>query len=332
MNEITKERFAECVVDRLAGFDVDQRRCVKTAVLEEIDNYIVYAPEEAAKIIKEPLLMLEKFLRIKHGEGLSDSTLSLYKFNLTHFISHTVKNLVEISADDIRSYLNCKVTDGLSLAYANSIRASISSFFNWMFDEEYIDRNPMRRVKRIKTQRELQPCFNEIEVDALRRAAAKEPRDLALVDFLLSTGCRVSEVCSVNLSDVAFSARRLRVIGKGNKQRVVYLTDVAVCTLKAYLRTRKDENEALFVSKRAPHERINPRGIQVALNNLGRIAHVENVHPHRFRHTCCTRLLCRGMELQDVSRILGHANVNTTMWYNNTSDDYIDSKFRQYSF
>lgn len=332
MKAIAKELFANSVVARLSDLDAEQQRCVKTAILEEIDNYIIYTPEEAAEIIKEPLLMLDKFLSVKHSEGLSTNTLKLYKFNITHFISHTVKTLMEISSDDIRNYLNCKVTGGLSLAYANNIRASISSFFNWMFDYEYIDRNPMCRVKRIKYERELQPCFNEIEIDALRRAAARNPRNLALVDFMLSTGCRVSEVCSVNQNDVNFAARRLRVTGKGNKQRIVYLTDVAICTLKAYLMTRNDDNDALFVNNRVPHDRITPRSIQAALKDLGKLAHIENVHPHRFRHTCCTRLLCRGMELQNVSRILGHANVNTTMYYNNTTDDYIDGKFRQFSF
>ena len=332
MNNIAKELFANHVVDRLDDLDIAQKEKVKSAIFEEIDHYVIYTPEEAAEIIKEPLLMLERFLRIKKYEGLSALTLDLYKSNITNFIGTTVKKVVEITADDIRDYLNHKVADGMALSSANTIRSTLSSFFSWMLDEDYITKNPMRKVNPIKYERELQPAFNEIEVDALRRAAGSDPRNIALIDFLLSTGCRVSEVCNADIGDIGFSGKRCRVTGKGNKQRIVYLTDVAICTLKAYLRTRNDENDALFVNKRNPHDRMNPRGIQFVLNEIGKTAHVENVHPHRFRHTCCTRLLCRGMELQNVSRILGHANVNTTMLYNNTTDEYIDSKFRQYSF
>ena len=333
MNNITKDLFVNSVLKRLEpiGLSVGQMECVKDAIFQEMDSYIIYTPEEAAKIIEEPLLLLDKFLKIKKGEGLSVGTIHLYKFNITHFISHTIKKVIEINPDDIRNYLNKKVDSGSSLAYANNIRSSLSSFFSWMYDEEYIIRNPICRVKKMKTDRVLQPAFNDIEVDAIRRAACSDPRDLALVDFLLSTGCRVSEVCSVNITDINFTSKKLYVLGKGNKKRIVYLTDVAVCTIKEYLKNRKDDNESLFVNKRAPHERITVRGIQVALKKIGQKAHVENVHPHRFRHTCCTRLLCRGMELQNVSKILGHANVNTTMWYNNTADEYIDIKFRQYA-
>ena len=332
MNSNSKERFANRVVDRLTNFDISQRNAVRSAIMEEINDYVVYSPEEVAEIIQEPLLILEKFLQVKKFEGLSIGTIGLYKFNITHFISHTIKKVMEITSDDVRNYINSKVIDGSSISYANSIRSSLASFFSWMYDEEYINRNPMRKVNRIKHERELQPAYSEIEIDALRRAASQSPRELALIDFLLSTGCRVSEACNVDIMDIDFTAKKLRVIGKGNKPRVVYLTNVAVSTLKAYLRTRKDDELALFVGTRSPHKRLTPRGIQVILRSIGERAHVENVHPHRFRHTCCTRLLCRGMELQNVSRILGHSNVNTTMWYDNTSEEHVDMQFRQFSY
>lgn len=332
MNSIAKEKFADRVAERLTEFDEAQKKYVKSAILEEMQYHVVYTPEEVAEIIAEPLKMLEKFLHVKSFEGFSKGTIKLYKFNVTHFISSIIKPIGEITADDIRDYLNQKVVNGTSLSYANNIRSSLSSFFWWIFNENFIPRNPMLKVSRIKYQHEQQPAFNEIEIDRIRKAAANDPRDIALVDFLLSTGCRVSEVRNADILDVNFDKRKLNVIGKGNKSRIVYLTDVAASSLKSYLMNRKDDECALFVSNISPHKRLSVKGIQVILSSIGKNAHVENVHPHRFRHTCCTRLLCRGMPIQDVARILGHDNVNTTMLYNNTTNDYIDGKFRQYSF
>lgn len=331
MNSIAKERFADQVAERLTEFDEAQKKYVKSVIIEEMQHYVVYTPEEAAEIITEPLKMLEKFLRVKNFEGLSKGTIKLYKFQITHFVGSVIKPIDEVTADDIRDYLNKKVNEGASLQYANNIRASLASFFWWIFNEDLIPKNPMFKVHRIKCERELQPAFNEIEIDRIRKVASNNPRDIALVDFLLSTGCRVSEACDANIEDISFEKKKLRVVGKGNKKRIVYLTDVSACSIKAYLAHRKDDNNALFVSAKR-HTRLTPRGTQIILSNIGKEAHVEDVHPHRFRHACCTRLLGRGMPIQDVARILGHSNVNTTMVYNNTSDDYIDSKFRQYSF
>ena len=138
--------------------------------------------------------------------------------------------------------------------------------------------------------------------------------------------------CRCAIGFVGKLTKKLFVVGKGNKKRIVYLTDVAVCSLKSYLKSRTDNNDSLFVTSKSPYKRMTPKSIQCMVKKIGAAAHVENVHPHRFRHTCCTRLLCRGMPIQNVSRILGHANVNTTMWYNNTSDEHVDSNFRLYSF
>ena len=332
MNTNAKELFAERVINRLSDFSAYQRNCVKNAILEEMTDFVVYTPEEVAEIIKEPLTMLDRFLKAKLMEGCSKNTTKLYKFNITRFIGCTIKPIDEITADDVRNYLNRRVTEGASLVYANNIRDSLSSFFLWIFNEDYITKNPMFKIRRIKCDRGLQPAFSEVEIDAIRRVSNNNPRDIAIVDFLLSTGCRVSEMCNTNITDINFEKKRLNVIGKGNKRRTVYLTDVAVSTLKAYLRTRKDDNAALFVTRKKPNSRISSDGIQALLRKIGAAAHVENVHPHRFRHACCTRLLNRGMSIQDVAKILGHSNVNTTMCYNNTNDEFIENRFHQFSY
>ena len=327
-NTATKERFAERVIDRLDGISDEQKGLVKTAILDEIQNYVVYSPEEAAEIILEPLKILDRYLKIRFQNGLAKGTISHYKYIVTNFICSIAKQIDDITTDDIRGYLNKKVTDGLSLQYVDNIRASLSAFFVWIFDEEYINRNPMKKIPPIKLYDELKPAFSSIEIDAIRRAVSGNLRDRAMVDFLLSTGCRVSELCNADISDISFEKKKMFVVGKGNKKRIVYLTDVSVCSLKAYLGRRTDDNPALFVTSKRPFRRMTPSGIRRILHAIEKDAHVEDVHPHRFRHTCCTSLLCRGMSLQDVSKILGHANVGTTMRYNNTPDEYIDNKFR----
>lgn len=327
----TKDRFVESVTKKLP-FDDEQKKTVSDILNKELDNYVIHSTEEANHILKEPLEMLDYYKKIRIAEGAAKSTMKQYTYVLNCFFKCIPKKLSDINSTDIRDFLNAFITDGGSISYVNTIRSYLSAFFDWLYNDEYIDKNPMRKVGRIKVNKNLKPSFNEIEVDTLRRVASSNIRDLALIDFLLSTGCRVAEVQNANISDVNFSGKKLHVVGKGNKKRIVYLTDVATASLTRYLQSRKDKNEALFVSDRSPHDRLSIEGIQALLRRVGKTAHINNVHPHRFRHTCCTRLLCRGMSLQDVARILGHEDVNTTMLYNNTSDEYIDNRFRRFSF
>ena len=192
------------------------------------------------------------------------------------------------------------------------MRKVLSSFFSWLHDEEFIPRNPCRAVKSIKYDKVLRLPFSGEELERLK-SACTNARDIALIHFLHATGCRVSEVVSVDVSDVDFQNRELVVYGKGGKERTVYLTQVASMYLEEYLKKRKDGSKALFTGKGS--NRIQKNGIEAAVKRIGERAGVDNVHPHRFRRTLATELISRGAAIQDVQMILGHEDIRTTQVY-----------------
>jgi site-specific recombinase XerD len=170
--------------------------------------------------------------------------------------------------------------------------------------------------------------YSAVELERIRSACGNI-RDLALVDFLYATGCRVSEVSHLDISDIDFDNLECTVIGKGNKERIVYLSDVAAMHLQEYLQGRKDVSEALFSGKGS--DRLSKNGIEAALKRIGKKAKVENVHPHRFRRTLATNLLDRGMNIQDVAKILGHADLKTTQIYCFISQKNVKVAYQRYA-
>ena len=200
----------------------------------------------------------------------------------------------------------------------DNMRKVLSSFFSWLHDEEFLPRNPCRAVKSIKYDKVIRLPLSGEDMEKLKNAC-RNARDIALVHFLHATGCRVSEVVSVDVTDVDFQKRELVVYGKGGKERTVYLTPVAAMYLEKYLQTRKDNNKALFTGKGS--SRLKKNGIEAVMKRLGERAGVNNVHPHRFRRTLATELIARGAALQDVQMILGHEDIRTTQVY-----VYVDKK------
>lgn len=183
-------------------------------------------------------------------------------------------------------------------------------------------------IFQIKCKKTIKKPYTAIELEKLRKAC-DNVRDIALVEFLYSTGCRVTEVSNLNISDIDFDTMQCTVLGKGNKERIVYLTEVATMYLHEYLSTRKSLSEALFVGKGG--KRLSKNGIEVLLKRLGEKAKVENVHPHRYRRTLATNLLDHGMNIQDVATILGHADLKTTQIYCYISQKNVQSAYRKFA-
>ena len=207
-------------------------------------------------------------------------------------------------------------------------RRCYSSFFSWLSAEGLIGRNPCAAIKQIKYRKEVKKPYSAAEMEKLRRACGNK-RDLALLDFLYCTGCRVSEVARLNIDDIDFENMECTVLGKGNKERTVYLSEVAAMNLGEYLASREDGNEALFTGKGT--ERLGKNGIEVLLKRLGKKAGVINVHPHRYRRTLATNLLDRGMNIQDVAVILGHADLKTTQVYCYISQKNVKNAYSKYA-
>lgn len=257
--------------------------------------------------------LLRKYLATKRIEGKSEKTIKRYADLLSTFISRLDRRLHEITAFDIRLYLSMyKEQRKVKNRTLDNMRKVLSSFFGWLHDEEFLPRNPCRAVKSIKYDKVLRLPFSGEELEKLK-SACTNTRDIALVHFLHATGCRVSEVVSVDITDIDFQNRQLVVYGKGGKERTVYLTPVAAMYLEKYLQTRKDNNKALFTGKGS--SRLKKNGIEAVMKRLGERAGVNNVHPHRFRRTLATELIARGAALQDVQMILGHEDIRTTQVY-----------------
>lgn len=273
--------------------------------------------------------LLKKFVATKRIEGTAESTLRRYADENLKLIRFLHKPLYEVTTYDLRFYLSVRRQQGgLSNRTLDGMRRCYSSFFNWLSAEGLIGHNPCAALAQIKYRKQVKKPYSAVELEKLRKACGSI-RDLALVDFLYCTGCRVSEVSRLDIADIDFEHMECTVIGKGNKERVVYLSDVAGMHLQEYLKGRDDMSDALFIGKRG--RRLSKNGIEAMLKRLGKDAGVENVYPHRYRRTLATNLLDRGMNIQDVAAILGHADLKTTQIYCYISQKNVKAAYRKYA-
>ena len=258
---------------------------------------------------------LKMFLDAKRIEGCSERTLNYYNSTVLHLLKNIKESVRKITTEEIRAYLvdyqkinNCgKVT-------VDNIRRNISSFFSWLEEEDYILKSPMRRIHKIKTKTVVKETISDESIEKIRDSCL-EMRDLAIVDLLYSTGIRVGELVKLNITDIDFEERECIVFGKGDKERKVYFDAKAKLHLKNYIESRNDSNPALFVTLDAPHDRLKISGVEIRLRQLGRNLKIERVHPHKFRRTMATRAIDKGMPIEQVQKILGHSQIDTTMKY-----------------
>ena len=274
----------------------------------------------------------DMFLATLIVENKSNRTIEQYNLHLTQFVNYfTGKDAKDIDATGIRSFLYAyKKNRGISNLSLNNKRSAISSFFSWLVDEEYIDKDPTRKIKKIKVTKKKKKAFTADEMERMR-IACTDIRDRALIEMLACTGCRVSELSNISLNDVDFLRKKVRIVGKGDKERTVFISDTAMIYLNRYLETRQDNNIALFVSKRFPYDRLRKDGIERVVRDLGRMCNVY-AHPHKFRRTLCTNLIMRGMPLQNVAILMGHADINMTAnVYYDASDRAIEYEYIRYA-
>ena len=274
----------------------------------------------------------DMFLATLLIENKSKRTIEQYNLHLTQFAEFfTYKEVKDIDATDIRNFLYAyKQSRGISNISLNNKRSAISSFFSWLADEEYIDKDPTRKIKKIKVTKKKKKAFTADEMERMR-IACTDIRDRALIEMLACTGCRVSELSNISLNDVDFLRKKVRIVGKGDKERTVFISDTAMIYLNKYLETRQDNNIALFTSKRFPYDRLQKDGIERVVRDLGRMCNVY-AHPHKFRRTLCTNLIMRGMPLQNVAILMGHADINMTAGtYYDASDQMIEYEYIRYA-
>ena len=231
-------------------------------------------------------------------------------------LSTVGKQVKHINTDDLRRYLtNYQEENNSSRVTIDNIRRILSSFFSWLEEENYIMKSPVRRIHKIKTTSTIKDTYSDEALEQMRDDCV-DLRDLALIDMLASTGMRVGElVLLLNRSDINFEERECVVLGKGNKERIVYFDARTKLHLKQYLDSRTDNNEALFVSLKASYNRLKIGGVEVRIRNIGKRLNIQKAHPHKFRRTLATMAIDKGMPIEQLQQLLGHKRIDTTLQY-----------------
>lgn len=259
--------------------------------------------------------LVEKFLSAKAIEGCSPKTINYYKQTINNMYKYIDKSFVCISTDDLRHYLiDYQINGNLSRVTVDNVRRILSSFFGWLEDEDYILKSPVRRIHKVKSITTIKDTYSD-EALEIMRDNCDNLRDLAIIDMLASTGMRVGEMVLLNRCDVDFQERECVVLGKGSKERIVYFDARTKLHLKNYLASRQDNNPALFVTLKAPHQRLQIGGIERRLRDIGKKLKIQQVHPHKFRRTLATIAIDKGMPIEQLQKLLGHQRIDTTLQY-----------------
>lgn len=258
---------------------------------------------------------VELFLSAKRIEGCSEKSLKYYKATIEAMLNEIQKDVKHIVTDDIRGYLTeYQKKKNSSKVTIDNIRRILSSFYSWLEDEDYILKSPVRRIHKVKSISTIKETYTD-EMLEIMRDKCDNLRDLALIDILASTGIRVGELVLLNIEDINFIERECVVLGKGNKERIVYFDARTKIHLQNYLESRTDDNHALFTSLKAPYNRLKIGGVESRLRELGKKLNIHKVHPHKFRRTLATKAIDKGMPVEQLQRLLGHQRIDTTMQY-----------------
>lgn len=278
-------------------------------------NFYNYDVIEIKENKKDSIDYAELFIASKKVEGCSERTIEYYKTTIDNMLLELNKDIKIIDTDDLRNYLTTyQQKNNCSKVTIDNVRRILSSYFSWLEDEDYIIKSPIRRIHKIKTSKIVRETYSDEILEKLRDGC-EEIRDLALIDFLSSTGVRVGELVKLNRNDINFDDRSCIVFGKGSKEREVYFDARTKLHLERYLKTRKDNNPALFVSLLAPYDRLEISGVEIRLRKLGKDLELQRVHPHKFRRTMATKAIDKGMPIEQVQRLLGHTKIDTTLQY-----------------
>lgn len=305
-----------------------QAEKLQSVLLHELWNYEVLECGNKKEDAKQNYV--ELFLSAKRIEGCSEKSLKYYYATIQAMLESVGKEIKHIETEDIRGYLTQYQTKKKSSRVTiDNIRRILSSFFSWLEDEDYILKSPIRRIHKVKTVSNIKETYTD-EALELMRDSCIEIRDLAIIDMLASTGMRVGEMVLLNREDVNFAERECVVFGKGDKERIVYFDARTKIHLQNYLQSRTDNNTALFVSLKSPHERLKIGGIEVRLRELGKKLGIPKVHPHKFRRTLATMAIDKGMPVEQLQRLLGHQRIDTTMQYAMVKQSNVKLAHRKY--
>ena len=286
--------------------------------LKEVLLYTFYNIEVTSikyELVEDTTDYAKMFIAAKRIEGCSERTLNYYETTIRVMIEKLSKKVNSIETEDLRNYLSeYQAKNNCSKVTIDNVRRILSSFFAWLEDEDYIMKSPVRRIHKVKATQTVKETYTDEELEEMRDACV-EIRDLAMVDFLASTGVRVGELVNLDRVDIDMQERSCVVLGKGGKEREVYFDARTKIHLQNYLNSRTDNNPALFVSLLRPYDRLKISGVEIRLRELGKRINIKKIHPHKFRRTMATKAIDKGMPIEQVQVLLGHRKIDTTLQY-----------------
>jgi integrase/recombinase XerD len=306
---------------------------LREIIEEVIYDYDIKPQERGLAVIDDMRDKILLYLATKKLNGLSDLTLGNYKRRLIIFSDYIRKDVSDITTMDIRRYLVVYGTQRkIQRSTMNTVISEIKSFFEWLVDEEYIIKNPMRQIKSTKNHTRVRKSLSEEELEKLRDACVTL-RERAIIEMYYATGCRLSELISVNINDINWMELSFKVIGKGNKERIIYFTPRANLYLQKYLNDRKSTtpNSPLFIQCKVPFKRLSCKAVQNEVSGIAKRAGFErHIYPHLLRHTLATLALKHGASLTTIQATLGHSNPSTTVIYAQTDQENTKNEYRKY--
>lgn len=320
IGEVLKQLEGKLEEKQLKTVEKALYKCLKNREIREKQIVLPKNNDEA----------LDYFISAKKIEGCSVKSLNYYYTTLVKMLEKVNAIYFSITTEDIRNYLsdyqeNCRV----SKATIDNMRRIISSFFSWLENEDYIMKSPARRIKKVRVGKVVKEIYTEESIELMRQNC-KNLRDLAIIDMLYSTGMRVGELVRLNVADIDFENKECIVLGKGNKQRKVYFDAKTKIHLQQYLKSRKDNGQALFVSQLYPYNRLRISGVEIALRKIGEKLHINKVHPHKFRRTLATKAIDKGMPIEQVQHLLGHTKIDTTLGYAMVDDENVKISHKKF--
>lgn len=323
-----KESFINEVIKEMTPY----LNCQQIQKLNEILNIGLCGKEIISNQEKSDsdLDIIGKFISAKRVEGLSEKSLHYYQTTIKTMYEHIGKRTQNISTEDLREYLSSyQEKNHSSRVTIDNIRRILSTFFSWLEDENYIMKSPIRRIHKIKAATIVKEVYSDESLEKMRDSCSNM-RDLVLIDILASTGMRVGELVRLNKADVNFVERECKVLGKGNKERIVYFDARTKIHLQEYLNARSDNNEALFVGLKAPFNRISIGAIELRIRKLGVELEIKRSHPHKFRRTLATKAIDKGMPIEQLQVLLGHKRIDTTLQYAMVNQANVKASHKKY--
>lgn len=324
-----KEQIINDIIQKMLPHLNNEKLEILKKSLEEVlkDKKVEKGGEEK---VESNFDYVTKFISAKRIEGCSEKSLFYYENTIKHMLNQINKEIKHIETDDLRLYLTeYQTKNQINKVTIDNIRRILSSFFSWLEDENYILKSPARRIHKVKSTLCVKNTYTDEEIELMRDSCENE-RDLAIIDMLASTGMRVGEMVKIKKNDVNFLERECVVLGKGDKQRTVYFDARTKIHLQKYLKTRKDDSSALFVSLKKPNSALGIGGIENLIKRLGKKAKIDKAHPHKFRRTLATGAIDKGMPIEQVQQLLGHRRIDTTLMYAMVKQNNVKASHRKF--